>query len=158
MTARYDVVVSDLDSSIADTMHRWHLVPKVNPESSWEIFAAACPDDTPVPGTITSLRLHHAVARVHIVTGRSDTARPQTEKWLKRHSVPCDELRMWTPDCSTHNGTYKVAYLTELKERGFNVVLCYEDWPESAAYITEHTGIPVLGINPFYPEGRDLPL
>lgn len=50
------------------------------------------------------------------------------------------------------NGVLKVDYINSLRERGFDPVLFYEDWPEAARMIQEKTGVPVLGINPFYEE------
>ena len=146
-------VVYDLDSTLADTRHRWHLNPRADPTSDWEKYSMACPDDLPIKGTIVRMQLDYMDYQVHICTGRSDAAHDLTVAWLDQHAGPAyDYLKMRLAGDHTPNGVYKVNYIRELSKQGVPVALFYEDWGEAAAYIAEHTGVPVLGINPFYPE------
>ena len=52
-------------------------------------------EDMPNEDIISIVNLHkQAGYRVIIVSGRDDSCRNDTEKWLKNHSVPYDELYM----------------------------------------------------------------
>jgi len=146
-------VVYDLDSTLADTRHRWNLNPRADPASDWEKYSMACPGDLPIRGTITRMQLDWPYYQVHICTGRYNAARDLTVTWLEEHvGGSYDYLKMRSAGDHTPNGVYKVKYIRDLSKSGVPVALFYEDWGEAAAYIAEHTGIPVLGINPFYPE------
>lgn len=145
-------VIYDLDSTIADTRHRWNLNPLADPTSDWEKYSLACPGDTPITGTIARMGMDYPYFQVHICTGRSDVARDLTVTWLAQNYCQYDYLHMRPAGDHTPNGVYKVNYIRELSKRFVPVALFYEDWGEAAAYIAKHTSIPVLGINPFYPE------
>jgi hypothetical protein len=145
-------VVYDLDSTLADTRHRWHLNPRADPSSDWEKYSLACPGDLPIAGTIMRMGLDYQDFQVHICTGRSEAARDLTVAWLDKYACAYDYLHMRPDRDHTPNGRFKVHYIRELSRRGIPVALFYEDWGEAAAYIAEHAHVPVLGINPFYPE------
>lgn len=144
------VVLSDLDSTLCDTRHRWHLSPMRDPESSWIKYSLACGNDVPVSGTIAALRLAHPHHLVHLVSGRSDSARSLTEKWLYAHEVPYDELILREVGDRSSNGRFKVRHIHQLRAAGLAPVLFFEDWAETARYIEDNTGVPVVGVNPFY--------
>jgi hypothetical protein len=156
MRDRPTAVMYDLDSTVADTRHRWHLSPMVNPAATWGDYSSACAGDRVLPGTAARMRLDWREHQVHINTGRSAVALVHTETWLNRPDVvrgSWDFLRMRpADDDDTPNGELKVRYIREVQARGIDVVLAYEDWGPAAEYIYAETGVPVLGINPFYPE------
>lgn len=146
-------VVYDLDSTLAHTRHRWHLSPMTDPSSSWEIYSGACLDDSPLAGTIARLRLDWYHHEVHICSGRGAAAQKQTDQWLLKHVGPFyDYLTLRPVGDETPNGTLKVNYIKGVQMAGTDVVLAYEDWPDAARQIYEETGVPVLGVNPFYEE------
>jgi hypothetical protein len=146
-------VLFDRDSTLGNTRHRWHLSPMKDPTSSWEMYAAACWWDPPIPGTVAAARLHYQHHRVHICSGMDGSAYETNLSWLERHRVPYDEVRLRRAgDVETPNADLKVGYILELKSRGIETVLCYEDWGPAAADIERRTGVPVVGVNPFYPD------
>jgi hypothetical protein len=146
-------VLFDRDSTLGNTRHRWPLSPMVDPSSSWPAYAAACADDPPMPGPVAAARLHYQHHRVHICSGMDGSAEQATLRWFDRHGIPYDEVRLrQAGDETTRNEDIKIAYILELRARGIETVLFYEDWGPAAEAIWERTGVPVVGINPFYPE------
>jgi uncharacterized HAD superfamily protein len=69
-----------------------------------------------------------------------------TVSWLGAHAVPYDGLEL---DLNTQG---KISYIEELKVLGYNPVLMFEDWAPAAQAVRERCGIPVLTINPEYPD------
>lgn len=93
-----NVVVFDIDGTISDGKHRVHLLPRgedMHDDSAWEVFNCACDGDAPIVEYITLLKLlYDQNFTTVLLTGRGETARPQTLQWLKEHDVPFDELIM----------------------------------------------------------------
>lgn len=149
-------VVYDLDSTIANTVHRWDLFPVARETASleaWIKYCQACPHDLPIEGTVTRMRMDAAYHQVHISTGRLDIARPETEAWLDQYRVPFDFLKMRpTTTLAEKNSSIKIRYIQQLEAQGITVLLVYEDSARVAAQIRKGAGVPVMGINPFYPK------
>ena len=144
-------VLFDLDSSLADTRHRWHLSPGADPESSWDRYCAARMGDAPIPGAVAAARLHYPHHQVNICSGSEASAEQVTRAWLDRHRVPFDALVLRT-DPAARNADIKVRYIEFLRSVGIETVLFYEDQREVALEIYQRTRVPVLGVNPLYPE------
>lgn len=107
-----NVVVFDLDGTLALIVHRRHFVERpsmkcydcggANRKSCvqcddldagwkprWPAFFAACVDDEPNLPVIATLQAHrNAGHEVMIVSGRSDEVRAETEAWLFKHVFP----------------------------------------------------------------------
>jgi len=145
-------VVFDKDSTLADTRHRWHLAPGAGAEPDWDAYSAACLGDPLLPGPATLTRLLHPHHQVHVCSGSNDTSRQATLQWLTVHRIPYDALYQRPPGDRRKNWRLKTDYVNSLRALGVEVVLFVEDHPEVAAMIEAETGVPVLGVNPFYPE------
>jgi len=146
---RMEVILTDLDSTLADTRQRRHLCPTVDAARTWSAYAMACSNDAPMLGPIAALRMFHAAGYgVHIVTNRPECSRALTERWLRTHCVAYEVLRM-RPDDSPFDGDIKLAYLDEIRATGYAPLLFLEDWAETAAAI-EAAGVPTLCLNPRY--------
>lgn len=97
-----NVIISDLDGTIALIQHRRHFVENGNKQ--WDEFHAACVDDVPNLPVITLLQtMAEEGYIINIFSGRSDAVRNETEFWLYENSVPYDSLLMrtsgdYTPD------------------------------------------------------------
>jgi len=142
----------DLDSTLANTMHRQHMVSLIREKkATWLDYSLACVDDAPIDGAVTLVRLLYG-ARVHqfAVSGRNASAEDITRDWLKRHQVPLQNVFLRVDGDYTANGLFKVKVINQLRERGFDVVLFIEDWQETADTITEKTGVPVLVVKGIY--------
>lgn len=151
------VVLCDLDSTIRNSSQRHHLSPVNNPSSTWHDYSVAGINDTPMPGTITLLRLLSPYHQVHIISGSNESARNETMSWLRTHVGLnyIDAVRLRSFDdtldgAPTPNGAYKVAYARELEARGLQVVLALDDWPEVVTALSD-AGYPVICVSAMYP-------
>jgi len=92
-----NVIICDIDGTIADVRHRLHYIrnpdgsKKKYAEADWDAFHAACVDDPPFEDVIqivTDLMFEYAASRsykLHFLSGRNDTVREETVAWLERH-------------------------------------------------------------------------
>lgn len=148
------VILSDLDSTIACTLHRHHLLPTHNTDSDWQKYALASLDDKPIRSTITALQLYAKYGHpVHIISGRADIALDITHAWLSRHQVPYEELRLYrhAPENLKTSGlhlnvAHKINYIRELQKRDMEVALMFEDSEYVASQIEAETGVPVIRV------------
>jgi hypothetical protein len=154
MRVRPTAVVWDMHGCLADTSRRRHLIPEnAGYESDWDEWALAQMLDRPIPGSMARLRLDFFQHQAHIVTAQSVVAEELAKGWLDMHTggtydyLGCRAIGDQRPD-----HVLKVEYIRGVQARGVEVVQAYEDLPSSAEYIYEQTGVPVLGINPFYPD------
>jgi precorrin-6B methylase 1 len=145
----------DLDSSLANTRHRWHLAPAAEPGADWEPYCAARMGDMPFPGPAAAARLHYPAHQVHIFSGSSASSEAVTRQWLSLHRIPFDGLRQRARGDRRENADIKVGYIEDLRESGILMVLYYEDHPDVATEIYERTGVPVVILNPCYPEDEE---
>lgn len=156
-------VLWDLDSTLCSTWHRQHMIPAVKAgEKTWDDYAALCGDDDPIEGTVALVRLIAAQnafiedpekrIRQIAVSGRSGSAKMLTLKWLRTHGIPLDRTIMRPDGDCTENGLLKVRVIRQLRGEGIDVRLFIEDWPPAAEIIREQTGVPVLVVNPCYPD------
>lgn len=97
-----NVIIADLDGTIALIEHRRHFVE--GKSKQWRRFFKACPDDSPNQPVIDLLKTMDAAGyTIKIFSGRSDAVRNETVAWLKAHEVPYASLLMrkdgdFTPD------------------------------------------------------------
>jgi len=147
------VLCWDLDSTIADTLHRQHMVPKIKAgESTWDDYSLACSEDKLMPATAWLMSLLGGQHRHFIITGRSGIARELTVEWLGVRGVQYDRLIMRRHGDHRPNPDLKIAVLRDLEAEGVKVAGFFEDWPEAAARIrAEFPSLPVVVINPCYP-------
>lgn len=145
------IVISDLDSTLADTRHRAPLA-HTGPSSShedWIDYSKACIADPPIKGSIAALKLLSKLYPIYLVSGRNVEAEAETIFWLEMNDVPWTSLRMRSTNDIQHNGEYKVAYLQMLRKQGHDPVLMLEDHV-GVAEMVEAIGVPVLSVNPRY--------
>jgi hypothetical protein len=87
-----DVVICDLDGTLALIEHRRHFLQG---KKDWRKFFAACADDPPNLPVIEVMRgLYMHGKEIWVVSGRSSEVRQETVEWLKRHDVPYHHLVM----------------------------------------------------------------
>lgn len=141
----------DLDSTLCSTMHRRWLIPEIKAgRATWDTYSEMCVDDEPIPGAIALARILYSAGHTqYAVSGRGAGARDRTLSWLMKHDVPMDHVILRPKGDRTENGLWKVREINELRYKGVEFGLFVEDWPLAAKFITERTGIPVLGVNPF---------
>jgi hypothetical protein len=146
-------VLFDKDSTLFRTGHRWHLAPTKDPSSDWHKYAQACLDDEPVYGVIRAAALHARHHQVHICSGAFDSALVQVTAQLAKHGVQYDYLALRRTGDERPGGAIKAEYAMRLESQGIEVLLAYEDWEPDAREL-EAVGVPVIGVNPFYPQDK----
>lgn len=103
-----DIILSDLDGTIALIDHRLHFVESAGPKN-FNKFDSQCIHDTPNIAVIETLKCFFASKyRVVIFSGRKDTYETQTRTWLKDNKVPFHDLFMrksddYRPDTAIKN-------------------------------------------------------
>ncbi len=89
------LAVFDLDGVLADVAHRLHHLE--GGRKNWGAFFAAADRDTPLP---VGLELARELAAEHdlaYLTGRPESLRTVTLRWLRRHELPPGPLWMRPP-------------------------------------------------------------
>jgi hypothetical protein len=88
-----DLVIFDLDDTLALTAHRAHLLREQ--PIDWDAYTAACVDDAPYEEVISVFCDHFTASRdMWIVSARSDSVRSHTEDWLFKHNIYYNRLLM----------------------------------------------------------------
>lgn len=156
-------ILCDLDSTLCDTRHRWHVSP-IDPVSGvwlhppttldarerWEKYSLACPQDTLIQGTAELLRCIPDDILLFFVSGRDQVALSETEAWLEMHSVEYDGI--FLKDKVSNWAGHKVDTIRTLRRAGIDPVLFIEDWEPAAQEIEKETGVRVLRVRPPYTE------
>jgi glutaredoxin len=137
-----------------DVQHREHLAPSGADREdvdNWIEYSQACVDDSLVKGVAKTAWMFHVEGYlIHFVSGRNEEAMKQTQETLIKHGVHFDEIRLHKADDLRHNGEYKAEYINQLKERGFEPVLMFEDHVEVCEMIEALTGVPCVTVKPRY--------
>lgn len=152
------VVLSDLDSTLANVHHREHLAPKSEAErdelKSWIPYSKGCVDDTVVSGVLRALLLHkRGGALIGYVSGRNEEAISETISWLEEVGAPVDLIRLHGENDPRDNADHKVASIKNLQALGYDVALMYEDHVSVCEIIERETGVPCVTVRPRYNDG-----
>jgi hypothetical protein len=142
-------VVVDLDSTLADTRHRHHLIETSDPD--WDTYSLACADDVPVLGVVQVVRMLSRSYPIAIISGRSRAAYGPTVEWLKRHRVPWSDLVLKDVGDRSLPVPWKVNAVKSWLSRHpqDRVALIIEDWAPMRP-VFEGMGMPVLLVQPGY--------
>lgn len=122
-----DIIVWDLDGTLACGKHRLHLLPKpedANVTSGWLRFNMAAGADAPIQDNIDLMNTQPEEWELIILTGRSDDALDITVDWLERHGVPYDRLIMRPKGDHRKDIEFKEE---KLREIGLDRILCCFD-------------------------------
>lgn len=121
-----DIVVFDLDGTIANIDHRRHLVD--GKDKDWDKFYRQCVNDKPNNRVIELLSiLYYRDKNVQIWSGRSDVVRQPTEIWLNKYVVPYNGLLMRKDGDYTPDEVLKENWLKETISKGFTVSMVFDD-------------------------------
>lgn len=138
-----DIVIFDLDGTLADIDHRRHLV-REKPKR-WRAFFEASVHDRPNVPVITAYRAFQRSGldyRLWIFSGRSDIVRPQTERWLAEHVGAYDQLRMRREGDHTPDEVLKRRWVEPVRHR----VLCVFDDRNKVVAMWRSLGIPCFQV------------
>jgi hypothetical protein len=150
----------DLDSTIANTLHRAPMVERIRSGKeavTWDDYSMLCRDDLPIEGSVALMREWSGPGALsHVaISGRSACAEDLTWSWVKLHKIPLVAIIMRPDGDHTPNGTWKSRVIQSIHRQGGDVRLFFEDWDKAAETIRTETGVPVVGVNPFYPPRDD---
>lgn len=123
-----DVIIWDLDGTLACDKHRLHLLPK--PEDAgrtegWLAFNMEAGKDAPIQDNINLMRTNAEGGYLTVIlTGRSDDALEITREWLRAHEVPYTFLIMRPKGDHRKDVEFKEE---KLREIGLDRILCCFD-------------------------------
>ena len=121
-----EIIVFDLDGTLALIEHRQHLVQCDKPD--WDAFFEACVDDLPNTPVIKVLREMHSRNVVEIWSGRSDAVRLETREWLTRHGVPVNVyVQMRAEGDYTPDEQLKESWLNSSRGDDVEVTMVFDD-------------------------------
>lgn len=121
-----NIVLCDLDGTLADIEHRRHLV--TNGNNKWNKFYEACIDDNPNIAVISAMKSFHlSKMNLHIVSGRSDLVKEKTLIWLVKHEIPFHRLTMRTEGDYTPDDVLKLNWLNSGELGSRDNILCVLD-------------------------------
>lgn len=118
-------VVFDMDGVLADAAGRQHLLER--PWRNWDAFFEACGDDPLIEDTAHLLHALHPELSVVLLTARPIRVQPQTLGWLARFDLRWEVLIMRDEGDHGSSRRYKQHTIGELRERGFDLRLAFED-------------------------------
>jgi phosphoglycolate phosphatase-like HAD superfamily hydrolase len=94
MGPRSQIVLVDMDGTLADVGHRLHFINQAARRKNWERFFEGMDADMPIAEIADWVRELAREYRIVIVTGRPEAYRERTIRWLERFGVPWDEMHM----------------------------------------------------------------
>lgn len=143
------VILCDLDGTIANLEHRLHYVPKEEgAKKDWKSFFAEIPNDTLITKTtdMIDFRRMNNPAELFYISARPENYRAETESWLERVGAPKytalfmrrahdkredslikkELLDMYFPDKSIINAVYddRPRVIRMWQAEGLNVIDC----------------------------------
>jgi phosphoglycolate phosphatase-like HAD superfamily hydrolase len=118
-------VVFDMDGVLSDAAGRQHHLEW--PGRDWDAFFEACGDDDLIHEVAALLDVIDHEHRVVLLTARPLRVRPQTLTWLERHALRWDLLIMRDRADYDASRVFKQRSVGELRERGFDLRLAFED-------------------------------
>ncbi|HEX2063740.1 MAG TPA: hypothetical protein VHE80_04885 [Acidimicrobiales bacterium] len=119
-------VVFDIDGVLSDAATRQHYLEGPG-RRNWDAFFDACGDDPLIAEVARLLSLLDPGLVVVLLTGRPVRVQPQTLAWLERYDVRWDLLVMRDYGDYSAARRFKQQTVEELRRRGFEPVLAFED-------------------------------
>lgn len=122
-----DLIIFDLDGTLALIEHRRHYV--THPNADWRSFFAACVDDEPnLPVVETLKAMYDCGFDIWVWSGRSDEVHAQTVIWLHQHGIQYHGLRMRPAGDHQPDEKLKASWLDSLPKRDRGRILAvFED-------------------------------
>lgn len=88
------IVLVDIDGTIADGSHREHYVSMHGQRKDWKSYFHACGRDAPIDIVVRWVRELIKEFTICLVSGRPDSTQRETLPWLETHEVPYDYIFM----------------------------------------------------------------
>lgn len=122
-------VIFDLDGTLADIRHRLKSIDKSGKKTgiNWDKFFKDCTNDKPREDVIKINQILKNHFRIHIITGRNEMVRTETENWLNKYKVHFDELTMRGKNNRLPDYVLKRQWLKELYPDIRDILCVFED-------------------------------
>ncbi|HVF13499.1 MAG TPA: HAD family acid phosphatase [Acidimicrobiales bacterium] len=121
-------VIFDIDGVLSDATGRQHfLVADPGGRKNWRGFFDAVGDDALLEDVAALLEVIDRDVVVVLLTGRPVRVQPQTFAWLERFGLRWDLLVMRNAGNYQHSPEFKRLTVKELRERGFDIKVAFED-------------------------------
>ena len=120
-----NVVVFDLDGTLADCSHRLHHIK--GETKDWDAFYASVKYDAPIPEMVKLCKSLHVLNKIVICTGRSDVCKNDTVDWLWTNGLQCDALFMRKANDRRPDYVVKLDLLKQMRISGFDPYMVFED-------------------------------
>ncbi len=122
-----NIVIFDLDGTLANIDHRKHYIKDKDKVSDWYSFYKACVDDSPVESVAsTFMALKQAGHHMVIFSGRSDIVERETVSWLYDNDIDFDRLMMRKEGDFTQDAILKQKWIGNYGYRG-KILMVFED-------------------------------
>ena len=129
-----EAIIFDLDGTIANISHRVHYLKDYenpdgswNKKSNWSKFHNSISEDIVVePIKFMLNHLYSNFIDIIILTGRNDSVKKNTVKWLKDNEVSYDHLIMRPKNDNRSDTVFKLEQLKKL-EKNFKIHFIVED-------------------------------
>lgn len=147
------MIIFDLEGTLADCEHRRHFVdrshplneekrlseislestphPEINPyvwKRDWKSFYEACDKDTPIePTCVTAYSFYQRNIPFQIWSGRCESVRSKTERWLDNNHIEYDKLKMRPIGDNTPDDQLKKRWLDEAIAEGKTIDFVFDD-------------------------------
>lgn len=144
-----DVIIFDLDGTLADCRHRLHHVTQ-HPKD-WDAFFAGISADEPhdaineLLGCVHNSWVDGGLVRPIFCSGRPETYREVTQAWIFEHCGIEAPLYMRPAGDQRQDAVVKLELLAKIKADGFNPILAIDDRPQ-VIEAWRSAGIPVLAV------------
>ncbi len=140
-------VVFDMDGVLSDASRRQHYIEY--PMRDWEAFFHACGDDELIGEVARLLDVLDDELQIVLLTARPIRVQPQTLAWLERYELRWDVLIMREYGDYMAARHFKQRTVYELRERGHDLQLAFEDDPRNVAMF-HGEGVPCIYIHSGY--------
>lgn len=146
-------VVFDIDGVLSDATGRQHFVEPdpTTGKKNWAGFFDACGDDPLIDDVAELLRVIDPLMSVVLLTGRPARVQDRTLAWLDRHELRWDLLVMRNRGDYSTSPEFKRQTVRELRERGLEPRLSFEDDLRNLAMFKSE-GVPCVYIHSGYYE------
>jgi predicted secreted acid phosphatase len=117
MPAEKNIVIFDLDGTLANIDERREKAMKQNGKLNWEKFSSdeLIKKDLPnVPVIKTAKLFHQNGFKIYVLSGRSEKTKEVTTQWLKKYDVPFDLLKMRGKNDTRPDEVIKKEFVLEL--------------------------------------------
>jgi uncharacterized HAD superfamily protein len=119
------IIIFDIDGTLADCRHRQVFVQ--GKEKNWKKFFGAADHDEPIEGIVHLLKIlwRSKECKIILCTGRPESMRPRTLRWLEKYEICYDELLMRREGDFRQDAVVKKEMLIKLGKE--NVLFAIDD-------------------------------